>query len=737
MSRLSNHPAARALIVAAACALGGAACMWLPRIGPGIVPQGVAAGIAIALLFRWGTRYALALFPAVLVIQWSAGATSAIALGAAAGAAIGPALAASTLARTGFGSPDRRAPDFVLYVLAIAAGMAVAVAPGAVASMATGALDLARSVLPWWIADTLAALLSAALVPGWSNPAQSEASGADTVDDSATRLAAERARLALEHTDRSLFDWNLATGAIFLSREWSLMLGGPAVETRSTARKLARLVHPGDRATVRAAIRDTLKSRSGEYRMEHRVRTRRGDWMWIEVHGRVVERDADGRAVRALGVNRAINERKLAELALHESRERYAELTRLTSDWYWEQDTEFRFVSLDGDLQSKTGISVEAHIGQRRWDMPALNMTDEDWARHRALLERHEPFHGLEMRRPDAGGRQHWVSISGRPRFDKAGRFIGYRGVGQDITARKLAEEALRQSEAKFATAFRASPEMISISTVADGRYLDVNPACEATIGYTREEMIGRTSTELGIWVDAGERDRVMRQLRADGHLRNAEMRLRRKSGEIVVCEASAEPVEVGGVPCLLAIIADVTERKRAERKIRDQARFDALTGVAQRGWFLDQLGQALERTLREGTRLAVLYVDLDRFKDINDALGHGAGDEVLKTTARRIRSTLRASDVVGRLGGDEFVVILDECRDRVQVAVVAAKLHACFATADAAETHRFPVTISVGVALCPDDARTAEDLLGCADAALYEAKRAGRNRVHFYSPGS
>jgi PAS domain S-box-containing protein len=143
-----------------------------------------------------------------------------------------------------------------------------------------------------------------------------------------------------------------------------------------------------------------------------------------------------------------ITEIKAAEQALRISEARFRNLTELSSDWYWEQDAQFRFTNMAGQLFEKTGIRIEDHLGKTRWDMPAANLSQADWAEHRALLERHQPFYGFEMQRPDPGGRPHWVSISGQPLFDDAGRFAGYCGVGSDITERKLAQLVLANMNA-------------------------------------------------------------------------------------------------------------------------------------------------------------------------------------------------------------------------------------------------------------------------------------------------
>ena len=263
--------------------------------------------------------------------------------------------------------------------------------------------------------------------------------------EQALASAKERLQRAMEGSNLSLWDTDLRTGEVFLSEGWADLLGEPAGDTRTTVDGLMKRVHPADLAPIVQLSKEAIQGKRDAYVTEHRVRTRSGDWKWIRSTGRVSGRDAAGRALRMTGTNREITERKLAELALRESEERFRSLTSMSSDWYWEQDESFRFKGMSGQLLEKTGIAHEAHLGKTRWEMPAPNVTEGEWQRHRAQLERHEPFVNFVMRRPDTDGRAHWVSISGEPIFDELKRFRGYRGVGHDVTAEHLARERIER----------------------------------------------------------------------------------------------------------------------------------------------------------------------------------------------------------------------------------------------------------------------------------------------------
>ncbi len=267
--------------------------------------------------------------------------------------------------------------------------------------------------------------------------------------------------------------------------------------------------------------------------------------------------------------NALIRERRLAGQAQRASEERYRSLAALSSDWYWEQDENFRFTAFH---ESQPGRTVLARsptaLGKTPWELASLNMSEADWAMHRALLEAHQSFRNLEVCRPDAAGKPAYAVVSGAPRFGADGRFLGYRGVGRDITAQRQAAAALRASEERFAKAFRASPMFICISTAADGRYIDVNDAYLRGLGHAREDIIGRTSAETGFWKHPGDRARVIEILRQNGRVGGFESEMCGKSGETRACELWGEPIEVDGVPCIIWAVNDITGRKRAENEV-------------------------------------------------------------------------------------------------------------------------------------------------------------------------
>jgi len=294
--------------------------------------------------------------------------------------------------------------------------------------------------------------------------------------------------------------------------------------------------------------------------------------------------------------------------------------------------------------------------------------------------------------------------------------------------------ESLLESGALFAKVFHASPLGISITRLRDAVLVEVNNAWLEMTGFTREEVIGRTRQDINLWVDLAERDALGKALLEAGSLSNVEVRYRRKSGEYSVLFGAMELVEVGGEKYTLAMCFDISERKRAEARIQYLATHDALTDLPNRVLLMDRLNHAIVTTERNGGQLALLFVDLDQLKAVNDTLGHGVGDGLLKGVAGRLKQLVREVDMVARLGGDEFVVLLDDVAHADEAGLVAKKIaRALNSSPFVIEQHLLRATCSIGISLYPAHAANADTLLRNADTAMYKAKARGRNGYCFF----
>ncbi len=357
----------------------------------------------------------------------------------------------------------------------------------------------------------------------------------------------------------------------------------------------------------------------------------------------------------------------------------------------------------------------------------------EEIANGLQLLQRFD----TEYRILHASGEVRWVWERGAGVYNEAGDLIAIEGIIQDITERKSSSQALREAERRYYSLFENAIEGI-FRTTLDGQYLDANPALARIYGFeSAQELIAKLKDiRHQLYVDPSRRDEFMGLIKARGVVANFEAQIYRKNGEVIWISENARAVHDpdGHVICYEGTVEDITERKLYQARIEQQANYDTLTGLANRSLLHDRLQQAILSAANYGTRLAVVFVDLDRFKFINDSLGHHVGDELLRAMAERLKQSVRESDTVARLGGDEFVLLINGQRDPDAVAVVLERMLSDISQPWTIPQGDFNVTCSIGVALYPDDGDTAETLLKHADTAMYRAKEKGRNNFQFFT---
>ena len=329
---------------------------------------------------------------------------------------------------------------------------------------------------------------------------------------------------------------------------------------------------------------------------------------------------------------------------------------------------------------------------------------------------------------PDGEPRYHAVSIV--PEAGPDGRPVSVLAVGRDLTPQKIAEEELRLA----ASVFHNSAEGVMV-TDGSGNILSVNPAFTEITGYTWAEALGRTPSLLRSDRHGAEFYRALWDAlnlrgRWQGEIWN-----RRKDGEAYLEWLTINRIDdnAGAPVRYVAVFHDVTESRRKDEHIRYLAFHDALTSLPNRTLLQDRLQHAIERARREGTRLAVTFIDLDRFKVINDTLGHDVGDLLLMEVAHRISGRLRASDTVARMGGDEFVVLMEDLHEIDDCASLAQELILEIAQPMDLCGHPVQVGASMGMAFYPEDGTDSVELMKRADRAMYAAKSAGRNTFRYY----
>ncbi len=361
----------------------------------------------------------------------------------------------------------------------------------------------------------------------------------------------------------------------------------------------------------------------------------------------------------------------------------------------------------------------------------------EDLPRVQKLLQEHIVGHTdvFESEHRIRNARGEWVWVRSRGKVverDASGSPLRMAGTARDITAIRRAERERRVA----LEVLRSMSEAVAVIDL-DFRFISVNPAFSRITGYSEEEVIGQNSRLLDSSQHSAEFYRRVRDvLERTGHWAG-EMWQRRKDGEEFLgwIEMSEVRDAMGLRSHFVAVVNDITDKKRAEQELRYLANYDTLTGLPNRALLSERLGRAIVRARRQETRVAVLFLDLDRFKDINDSLGHAAGDRLLKAAATRLQATVGASDTVARLGGDEFTVVLEDVESIPAVERMAREILTAFSMPlEVDERHDVSITPSLGVSLYPDHALVPTDLLKFADTAMYQAKAEGRNTYQIYN---
>ncbi len=363
---------------------------------------------------------------------------------------------------------------------------------------------------------------------------------------------------------------------------------------------------------------------------------------------------------------------------------------------------------------------------------------DRIWVRETIAvsLAAHQPF-DIEYRIVRADGGVRWVWDRGTGVANGAGNVVAIEGLVHDITERKQAHQALRDAEQRYRGLFDNAIEGVFRTTV-EGEYLDANPALASIYGYGNPVELMQSVRNIGsqLYVEPARRIEFMRIMRERGEVSGFESQIHRRDGQVIWISENARAIrdETGKVLLYEGTVEDITERKHYERRLEWQATHDALTGLANRLLMQERLDLAIDRAREDRARVAVLFIDLDRFKLINDTLGHQVGDELLQIVARRLQRCARGSDTVARLGGDEFVVILNappggDPTGRTLELLMQAVSEPCRVAG-----REYNMTCSIGAALYPDDGLDAETLLKHADTALYRAKDSGRNNAQFFT---
>ncbi|HXE95668.1 MAG TPA: diguanylate cyclase [Dongiaceae bacterium] len=333
-------------------------------------------------------------------------------------------------------------------------------------------------------------------------------------------------------------------------------------------------------------------------------------------------------------------------------------------------------------------------------------------------------------------GELYWESASISPIFSDQGAITHFVAVKEDITERKRFETALRESEELFRNILENAPIGMSVMSL-EGRFKLVNSSLCDLVGYKKEDLEKLTFQEI---THPKDLEPILANVLSllDGSVTSFSMEIRyiRRDQQIVWAQLTSSVVrDTVGVPLyLVAQIEDISDRRRTQEQIYKMAYFDALTNLPNRRLLLDRLNQALAQAKRYKRSMALMFMDIDNFKRVNDTLGHDMGDELLKIVAGRLRACVREMDTVCRQGGDEFIIVLTEIAHSQVVAVIANKIIETISDPISLQENELHITTSIGIAVYPIDGTDDEkELMKKADTALYEAKNKGKNGFMFY----
>jgi len=422
-----------------------------------------------------------------------------------------------------------------------------------------------------------------------------------------------------------------------------------------------------------------------------------------------------------------------------ESAERLKLATEAAGVGVWEYDLVSRRMTWDDAMFTIYGHARTTFSpGYEEWKNSLLpeDMVTTEAAFQEAVRERKKLNTHFRIRRGD--GEIRTIQALAEVHCNDAGRAVKMVGINEDITERQRAEQDLRIA----ATAFETQDGMLV--TDQSQVILRVNRSFTRLTGYSAEEAVGKTPAILRSGRQDEEFYRRLWEALAQDKYWEGEIWNRRKNGDIYPewLTISAVSGPDGGVTNYVGIFSDITERKAAEEQIHSLAFYDPLTQLPNRRLLLDRFGQAQLASVRRKNYGAVLFLDLDNFKQLNDTQGHEVGDLLLVEVAQRLLACVRAEDTVARLGGDEFVVVLEELSEDAQIAAgqareVAEKIRLTLDAPYSLKGTLYKSSPSIGICLFKGTDETVNELLTCADQAMYQAKAAGRNAVRFHDPAA
>ena len=536
---------------------------------------------------------------------------------------------------------------------------------------------------------------------------------------------------------------------MFSNNHLGPQLGYSKTEMRQLGERLwEKILHPDDQELYgRMRSLQQVVSDGQLLQCQLRWRHRDGSWHWFDIREQALSRDSHGHVSRLIGIAKDVTEQIEASESLRESERRYRLLAESTSNVIFSTNRQLELVYVSPSVERTLGYSTE-WIMQHGFFATAANRNQLESLYQ--LLEQirqglSEPTLLARLRSElptqlfmfdclHANGLKVPTELSMTLMWDEYGHFEGLLGIGRDITQQRQATKDLRMA----ATVFEHSTAAILVTDPA-GYIVQVNEAFSRISGYASSDALDQLPSLLtSSQVPAEQLHFILDQLRHSGSW-EGEVRLKRKGGGDYPAWVGITAVQddEGDLVSYVAFFSDISERKASEQRIHRLAYYDPLTLLPNRTLFQDRLHTALQAADRHQQWVVLMFLDLDRFKPINDSLGHAAGDRMLKEVAVRLRACVDSDDTVARMGGDEFTLLLQSQAQRegalTRAIHVGEQILASLAQPFILEGREFFVTASIGIALSPQDGNELSQLMKNADTAMYHAKERGKNNFQFY----
>lgn len=545
----------------------------------------------------------------------------------------------------------------------------------------------------------------------------------------------QRLTRAIRGTRDGIWEWDLLTDEVYLSPRYKELLGFAEDELPNHKDSFFSRLHPEDFQRV-WTITEQHFSLGILYEVEVRLLTKDNTYRWFLSRAQS-ERNADGTAIRQSGSLSDITVRKLAEQRQRESEQRlsFALEAAAIGDWNMDITTNVAVRSIQHDRC----FGYDTPINDWGYDTFLAHVDEVDRnfvdATFRSAMGGKGEY-DVEFRTIWPDQSMHWLWSKGRFYFDDNGNPYRVAGIVMEITNKKAAEALKKEQEGRYRLIFNNNLDGI-LQTTVDGAILAANPAACEILGVVAEKLITQRRQEFTM-VDDPRCIDFQRQV-TDQQKARSELTLCRSDGSRFEADVSCAIYnDYSGGVVQSYVFRDITDRKQAEYEIHRLAFFDQLTGLGNRRYLMDQIKKLKGTPAKKVTSHSVLFIDLDHFKNVNDARGHAVGDELLRMVATRIKSVLGERDIVARIGGDEFVVVGITVAGTVShtnsnAASLAERIRAVLEEPFLVDSFSYRLSCSIGITLMHDDSKTPDDLLREADTAMYRAKANGRNQILFF----